>query len=855
MKSRSIYAILLILLQASLQARESDDLTKKGENALASGLWEIAAMHFSEALKNPDLEPGDKSRIALQLAESWIREGKPAEALELLAQSSIAAHPDASFWKAQAKVALGRFADAVEILSERLHDPESNYRTEVGLTMARLQLSLGHPEGALESLSELTEAGDPALTTRARLRQVEIMLDLGRTIEAREIMPDPTTVPERDRALAAFLDSHLLLTEDRAEDAAAGFQSLIDQPRQQSSHRYHLAAVGLADALIAAGKAETAVSSLVAFIQKYPDSPELKSLFERLLAGLQTPPSITDPLFKQLEEWSPPVEIPSTGFLSTYDSSAMAAWPADAKPSDLTAFSIYTRALGLHRIGTPKAKADASSLLTRFRMEYPDHFLANRALLHIARWALEDNDTERAFSILDSIRDTAKSPIMRGEAAFLEAKAAFEQDEPALAVTLFDEAAEALTQEEKNTARLNAAIIRMRNPDLPGPTVTIANEDPEDDARLSTELELELALSAKPPAAAKAAIEEFLTRHPDHPRVPEARLAAGENALAGPGSDLSYARAQLEILENSAEKPLEVSPIRVSLLRLRIEDLTGDPAITNATARSIMETFPDDPATEEAAFVLGRNLFQSRNYNDARLVLEKLATTCADPTRAEAALLLAARSAALVPTDQSQQAALLLFDKIIDSDDSLTSIARMEKARLMIDIGQLVDAVAFLRKWYDSLPETSPLHLPAGLLLGEAIYAQGTLNPDSLTEALAVYDDLLVHSKDHPAVFDRLEYLRGRTLEQIPDPDDPSKTRDKQAFMAYYSVLERSTPPTQWYYFELCGFRALALLEKAGRWPAAIECAKKIASFKGPRAEEAATRASQLQLKHMIWED
>jgi hypothetical protein len=44
-------------------------------------------------------------------------------------------------------------------------------------------------------------------------------------------------------------------------------------------------------------------------------------------------------------------------------------------------------------------------------------------------------------------------------------------------------------------------------------------------------------------------------------------------------------------------------------------------------------------------------------------------------------------------------------------------------------------------------------------------------------------------------------------------------------------------------------------LEKAGRWPAAIACAKKIASFNGPRAEEATTRASQLQLKHMIWED
>jgi hypothetical protein len=68
-------------------------------------------------------------------------------------------------------------------------------------------------------------------------------------------------------------------------------------------------------------------------------------------------------------------------------------------------------------------------------------------------------------------------------------------------------------------------------------------------------------------------------------------------------------------------------------------------------------------------------------------------------------------------------------------------------------------------------------------------------------------------------------------------------------------VLEIDTAPAEWHYFELCGFRALALLEKARRWPAAVACARKIASFKGPRAEEAEARASQLQLKHMIWED
>ena len=173
----------------------------------------------------------------------------------------------------------------------------------------------------------------------------------------------------------------------------------------------------------------------------------------------------------------------------------------------------------------------------------------------------------------------------------------------------------------------------------------------------------------------------------------------------------------------------------------------------------------------------------------------------------------------------------------------------------MIHMNRLDEATTFVREWYDSLAENEPLHLPAGLLLGEAIYAQGAANPDSLTEALAIYDQLLVHTEELPTVFNRLQYLRGKTLEQIPDEKDPSQKREKQAFTAYYSALEAASPPTEWYYLELCGFRALALLEKAGRWPAAIACAQKIASFKGPRAQEAATRASELQLKHMIWED
>ena len=190
---------------------------------------------------------------------------------------------------------------------------------------------------------------------------------------------------------------------------------------------------------------------------------------------------------------------------------------------------------------------------------------------------------------------------------------------------------------------------------------------------------------------------------------------------------------------------------------------------------------------------------------------------------------------------------------MIESKGPLASIGTLEKAGHLIDMYRLSEASTFLSRWIQKLPENDPLQLPAGLLLGGALYAQGSSNPASLVAALAVYDNLLAHVRNQPALLNRLQYLRGTTLEQLPDQNDSAKKREKEAFQAYHSVLEDTESPAEWDYFERCGFRALALLEKAERWQAAIVVAQKIASFEGPSAEAAASRARQLQLKHMIW--
>lgn len=856
-----LWPVFSILLLTPFQGQGADapaDHERKGDAALADGLWEMAELHFRDCLSTPGLSPEVKSRIAIRLAESLVRAGNASAALELLEQSFVEKNAEAIFWKAQALAGRNHFAEAVELFSSMLADPAAPHRTEAGLTLASLQLALDQPETALETLAKLIPETDPKTAASIQLYQVEILLDLARIAPARDAMPKTADISPADLPLASFLDAQLLLKEGHAAEAEAKFRELLNHAEGQSLPHYHSAAIGLADAIAARHKTEDAAKSLLGFIQDHAESPLLDTMFGRILQWLPEKPATTDPILERLALWITPPLLPSISSIATPASgSAVAAWPAYEEATPLTdrlLFSLYVRAVGLYRIGTPEAKAEAQLLFNRLRVENPEHVLANRSLYQSARWLLDEGNSEQAFSLLNTLRQTAIFPELKGEAAFLEARAAYQNGDPKQAIQLFEEAAQTLAAPQARTARLQAAIARLRIGDE-AKVHLIQNQNAAPDKELDADLELERALSATPPATARPLLEEFLKRFPDHPRAAEARMAVAEAALSGPTPDVTLAKSQLDILNAEVEKSAALPAPRLALMRMRIADISRDSTAAMALAQSIMDTYPGDPVAAEAAFTLGRNLFQAGSYNPARLVFQKLAASDTDPDRVQAAWLLTARSAALGGTPQSKEEALVCFDKACESKGPLKSIATLEKAAFLIDMYRLPEASAFLGKWIKTLPEDDPLQLPAGLLLGEALYAQGSSTASSMVEALAVYDKLLAHAKSQPALLNRLQYLRGTTLEQLPDPKNPGKNREKEAFQAYYSVLETTTPPAEWEYFERCGFGALALLEKARRWQTAITVAQKIASFKGPQAEIAAARARKIKLEQMIFED
>lgn len=827
------------------------------ERAMENDLWDVATSKLQSAAEQPNLTPDTRAQIFIMLAESFIRSNQPTKALTLLDQPILTNLPETPFWRGQALAGIGRFNDAAESLAIVAAQPSHPFIREAALTTASLYLSLAKPEKSLEVLKLLEASPKPSDRIEAAFYQIEILIDLGQFDQARSLFLKAKDVPKNLVPTSKFLDATLSLTEGNATAAEIIFNDLLAKPDGQSPTRFDLAAIGKADALAAQNKQALATQFLLTFIQEHPNSTALEPMFRRIIDWLpEKIITIDHPTLVQLDEWIPKSLPPSSGLINTEPDTVAATLPVDSSDfDDFEVFAMYTRAIGLHRIENPSVKIEARLLMQRILLIAPLHFLAPKSLLELAKWHLQTNEPEQAFALFDSLRQTTKSTLIKGEATFLDAKIAFEQGEKELAVSLFGEAAALLSEENKSNALLNAALVRLD--DTNQESLTIQHEDPVIAKQLNIELELEKALTLDDPQKAKLALEAFLTEHPDHPRATEARITIIEAALTITPPDLSVARAQLNAIQTAQLPLIKDQPERLAIAELRLLDALNQTDQTIALAKQIIEKYPATSNESEALLILGKSLFRSGSYNEARLVFEKIAKAQPGTQRSQASFLLAARAAALGATAQSREEALALFDQAIAVNGPLSSLAILEKARLNIDLNRINAAIESLTAAYKRIAQDDPSRLPTGLLLSEAIYARGDSKPESLLEALEIYNQLIEISANKPAQYFRIQYLRGLTLEKLVDPEDPTKTRLGDALSAYFSVLDRPVDPAppEWEWFERSGFRALTILENAERWPAAISIAEKIATFGGPRAQEAATRARQLRLKHMIWED
>ncbi|HEX5790312.1 MAG TPA: tetratricopeptide repeat protein, partial [Luteolibacter sp.] len=460
------FALLLtcgvLMLQPGLCLGQDQTSLQLGKQALVSQLWEVAAEHFVLQLKQQDLSAEQRHEATFGLAEAWLRDGKAQQVLTLLNQSDLAQLPETVFWKGQALAATGRFAQAVETLTPLIAIKEFGYRVEAGQTVASLQLALDQSDDAIKTLSAVVQNSSPEVASNLRMRQVEILLDLGRDKQAAEILPESAKLSAGQQGAADFLRAILLERQGEHAKAAALFKQLAQAPDALDLKRHQDARIGQARCLLRLGQSDAAAEQLLNLVQEDPENARLDEIFQLILEAIPSNPTATDPILTRLHGWIGTSEKPPTGLIPTDECHAVSAWPDQTPTSDLTAFCLYTRAIGLSRFGTPDAKLEAHHLLTRLRLEYPTHFLTNRSLLIEAQWHLDNQQIGRAHHLLGVLGETATSPLIMGRAAFLQAQStALLGSDPKAAAQLFEQAAAHLRGVEAEIAHYNAALIQL----------------------------------------------------------------------------------------------------------------------------------------------------------------------------------------------------------------------------------------------------------------------------------------------------------------------------------------------------------------------------------------------------------
>ncbi|QJE95447.1 tetratricopeptide repeat protein [Luteolibacter luteus] len=853
MRFRPLLVIPLVISLATAAAPKPENIPafRDGLDAMSARLWEVAVTRFEAALATPELDAAGKQAILLRLIETRIRANDADEALKLLADPALAGNPGISFWKAQALASKGQLAEAVAALDEKSTGESAPHRREALFTRAALQQLLGDLSGALEALQILSKEKDPATVLEAKMEIASILLDQGKGAEALATLPPPNAkMTPLQAARAELLRGQAQLALNEHQAAAGIFSAMLKHGDEAFAAYRQEATVGLARAQLAAGNREAAIDGLIAFIELNRDSPKIGEAFPLLMECLPAHPATDDVILTRLDEWcrDAPPDTP-IGLGTGSDSSAV--WPS-ARPSadELETQALFHLAIGLRREGSAESKFRARQLLTRLRIDYPNHPLARRALLEISRWDLADGRKEQAEASLSALDEAEVAPAMRAEAFLSAATTAFDAGDFTLASGELEKAAALLDGEGQRQAWLNTAVTRLAAGDLPGfDTVSKAHGK---DPRIEDDLALErtLFLTAKRDPAAMEDLDKFIIEHPQHPRIAEARLAAAHAALENSPPDPAFAKAQIESISEQQAATLPQGSLVLAKIRVAaVEKRWADAA---QIADAYLKANPKDPQANEIRYEQGNARFKNGDFNQARLELEKLAMDAPDGRHAQAALLLAARSAALGATAQAKQESIVLFDKLIAANGELADAARLLKTEVLSP----AEAAKELLPWFQGMKKDDPRRLIAGLHLGDALFNSAGTDNAPLEQALAIYEDLLANMAPNSSSRFEVEYLRGRVLEELPDSKDPSKKRLAEALDVYFSVLQDASKqaPANWKWVDLCGMRARGLLESAERWEAAIAVAEQHAKLASPRAQEAAERAKQLKLEHFHWE-
>jgi len=797
------------------RAADAGVLYDSAARALDEGIPDVAIQKLTAYLAAAGLTPDQRLAGVAKLSEAQLAAARPEEALRTL-QANGAQNDETDFVKAEALAATGRWSEACALFA-RLDKENFSLQIPARLGEAEALRALWRGPEAIPLLESLVN--DPRVGVKAKLTLAEIYAEEKEVQKCRALLDDAKVTSPPDMKWKLAIEGRLFLAQDQPYAAIPLFEQVLGNPEGLSENLLVSATLGVADARAASQGPESADEAIEEFIWHHPESPYLGLMFRKLdmiYSGEKSPS------FSELKSW------------------------IDREPPRRSALArFYLAKLRFHL----KEDEKAAGILDGFIQTFPTDPLIADALLLKAQILVADRKFPAALQALDAAMQHSTDRCLLAEIEFCAGTAHFQRREFAAAAGLFHKAGESC-EKFREKAIFNSALswgnLGAYDKFLED-YKEFSTRFPESQLRRELVLEEGLLQARSGDPRAHVTLALFIRDFPEHPRVGEARIALAELAfLSSPprrGEASHYLKAALETPGDpeTAERAEYLAIFMADAGRKR------DPAkVIDACLKFIQER-PASSLLPEVRMKLGEIYFRQGDFSDARNQFETLAHEQPDSRLTEPALFLAGQAALKSMNDPGQ--ALELFDEAAKLNGPLKLYARQEQAITKSGLGNEQDAVNL----YDDILSAQPdpeLRFSALCGKGDNFFAMGASDPQYFTKAIAVFDSLAAQPDVTAYWRNRALYMKGKCLEQLKKTDE--------AAAVFYDVLQAQTasrvePDYFWYY--KAGFDAARIMEEQRQWKSAIGIYQKMAGLKGPRAEEAGSRAEQLRLEHFIWDE
>lgn len=804
---RRIFFLLVLscgLFPGFIGAMESIQSTvDRARVARENGLPQVVIHDLRKAF-DASTNPEDRLSVAIEMAQCLILSDRAQDALRVLGDANVQPSPESRYWQARALAEVGQYESAREIFSQLAGQPGSPLALPATLGEASMYEITGDTESARRSLQRV--ANDPAGGGVVPLDLIRLMVASGDYASAVRALNtyEPRTPAERETMV--FLDGRIALDLGDAARALDLFASLAGSGNQVIRSG---AVIGEVDALMSLNRLAEAESRLESYLNLQPQDKNIADLFAKLDELYAT---MSDPSSAELRQWARNSEYP-----------------------ELSSYAAFY--LGRHELRAGR-RPQAMSAFTRFAQQKSGHPLRAEAIIHAVEMLYEDGQIGPAFDVLSLSAELDHQNPAWPRLQFLRAMLNLASGREVVARSLFlniSNRFDALSKAAMENAALSEALAGDK-------------WEPENASQMAAEA-LEISESAE---LRKALITARDLRRDE-------ALVALVNAATNPSvrSRAAFSVAELATeqgqLDNArsyfirvADQP-GVPPAQALALEVFLADDGSEASLESviSLAMAYLTQFPDSPREGDVRMKLGEVLARSGDFRAAWTQFEQAGRDSSDRDMAASALFFAADSAAKTMDPAAVERSIELYEEVAQSDSPLATRARMEQAMIYNLLGRHEEALVLLERLATE-SEQLDIQLAARMKLGDTFFAMGVKNPEKLTEAIRVWEDIAAN--DVPDS-DRNEALTksATAYEKLGDMD--------AALSGYYRVIDspnRDLPEYFWYY--KAGFDAARILESQDRWQEAMIVYQKLADAGGPRSEEARSRVKHLRLENFIWE-